>query len=115
VVERFAAIPEAMRFRPLGRKQLLRDLALADLDPALFERGKRGFELPLEMWCREQLGGEIDQTLRDAALCERVGLRPDAVRRLWSSFRQGAKGIHWSRVWALYVLLWWCRRHEVSL
>jgi asparagine synthase (glutamine-hydrolysing) len=115
VVERLAAVPEAMRYRPLGRKQLLRDLALADLDPALFERPKRGFELPLETWCRQQLGGDIDETLRDDALCRSVGLRPAAVGRLWSAFRDGAPGLYWSRIWALYVLLWWCRRYEASL
>jgi asparagine synthase (glutamine-hydrolysing) len=115
VVERLSAVPEAMRYRPLGRKALLRELALSELDPKLFDRPKRGFELPLEAWCRDQLGDDIDATLRDRALCERAGLRGDTVARLWQAFRDGAPGLYWSRVWALYVLLWWCRRHEVSL
>lgn len=115
VVERLAAVPESARYRPLGKKSLLRELALGDLDPNLFERPKAGFELPLEAWCRKQLGDDIDATLRDEALCKRVGLRADAVRRLWQAFRDGAPGLYWSRVWSLYVLLWWCRRYEVSL
>jgi asparagine synthase (glutamine-hydrolysing) len=115
VVEKLAAVPEAMRYHPLGRKQLLRELALSELDPRLFERPKRGFELPLEAWCRQQLGRDIDDTLRDEALCRRVGLRPDAVGRLWRAFREGAPGLYWSRIWALYVLLWWCRRYEASI
>jgi len=115
VIEKLAAIPEGMRFDPLGRKQLLRDLALHGVDPAIFDRKKAGFELPLEVWCRERLGADIDGTLRDAQLCARVGLNPDAVARLWRAFQAQAPGLYWSRIWSLYVLLWWCRRYDVSL
>jgi asparagine synthase (glutamine-hydrolysing) len=115
VIERLAEIPEGMRFDPLGRKQLLRDMALRGIDPAIFDRKKAGFELPLEIWCRDRLGADIDGTLRDAQLCARVGLNPDAVARLWQAFQARAPGLYWSRVWSLYVLLWWCRRHNVSL
>jgi len=41
--------------------------------------------------------------------------RPEVVQMLWRSFVAGRKGIHWSRVWALYVLLSWCRTHGMSL
>jgi asparagine synthase (glutamine-hydrolysing) len=114
-VERLSAVPEAVRFSPLGRKQLLRELALSGLDPAMFERPKRGFELPLDVWCRQRLGDDIDATLGDADLCARVGLRAEAVGRLWRAFKDGAPGLYWSRAWSLYVLLWWCRKHDVSL
>jgi asparagine synthase (glutamine-hydrolysing) len=48
-------------------------------------------------------------------LAARVGLRAEAVRTLWRSFRAGRPGLYWSRVWALYVLLSWCRTHDVAL
>lgn len=115
VIERLAEVPESMRFDPLGRKQLLRDLSLQGIDPTIFDRKKAGFELPLEVWCREQVGADIDATLRDETLCARVGLNPDAVQRVWSAFQAGAPGLYWSRIWSLYVLLWWCRRYDVSL
>jgi len=115
VVEAVAAIDPERRFKPLGRKQLLREIALGDLDPALFDRPKSGFVLPIERWCREALHGEVDELFNDRALCEGVGLNPDAVIRLWQSFQELAPGIYWSRIWALFVWLWWCRRHQVSL
>jgi asparagine synthase (glutamine-hydrolysing) len=115
VVERLAEVPEAARFAPLGRKQLLRDVALRGLDPKLFDRPKAGFELPLDVWCRQQLGADIDATLRDPELCGRAGLRAEAVARLWRAFQDRAPGLYWSRVWGLYVLLWWCRQHDVAL
>ena len=115
VVEAAAGVPIERRFAPLGRKQLLRDLALGELDPALFDRPKRGFELPLEVWVRRDLRAQVDDTLRDRDACHAAGLDPAVVARLWDAFQAGAPGLYWSRIWALFVLLWWCRRHRVSL
>jgi asparagine synthase (glutamine-hydrolysing) len=115
LIDAVAALEETRRFDPPGRKQVLRDVALRGLDPALFERPKSGFELPLDTWCRGRLADEIGAVLGDATACRAVGLDPSAVTRLWSAFRDGAPGLYWSRVWALYVLIWWCRAHGLSL
>jgi asparagine synthase (glutamine-hydrolysing) len=115
VVERVAAVDPARRFEPLGRKRLLRELALDGVDPALFERPKQGFVLPIEDWMRQALGTRVGEVLGDAEACRSVGLAPDAVGRLWRGFRERAPGIYWSRPWALFVLLDWCRREGVSL
>jgi asparagine synthase (glutamine-hydrolysing) len=37
------------------------------------------------------------------------------VAQLWAAFQDGAPGLYWSRVWALYVLIRWCHRHRVLL
>src|SRR5262249_36958158 len=36
-IEALAGLDDGVRFNPIGRKQLLRDLALAELDPAIFD------------------------------------------------------------------------------
>jgi len=115
VVEAAAAVNAADRFHPLGRKLLLRRLAMPNLDPALFDRPKSGFVLPIEAWCRQMLKAEVAAMLADRDLCASVGLDHEAVGRLWRSFEAGAPGMYWSRVWAIFVLLWWCREHRVSL
>ncbi len=115
VVEAAAGVPIAQRFNPLGRKQLLRELALSELDPALFEREKRGFELPIEVWMRRDLREQVDATLRDRDACLAAGLDPSLVARLWDAFQVGAPGLYWSRIWALFVLLWWCRSQRLHL
>jgi asparagine synthase (glutamine-hydrolysing) len=114
VVECLAGMDLRRRFTPLGRKQLLRDVGLRGLDPNLFERPKQGFVLPIAEWLRRELRDQVGSTLRDAAACEAAGLDAGAVGRLWHSFQSGAPGQYWSRVWALFVLLDWCRRHGVS-
>ena len=115
IVEALARLREATRFMPLGRKGLLRELGLATVDPALFDRPKSGFVLPLDVWCRRRVRDVIDSTFDDRELVASVGLRHEAVGRLWRSYQAGAPGLYWSRVWSLFVLLNWCRTHGVTL
>ncbi len=115
IVEESFALDEVTRFAPLGRKQRLRELALAGLDPALFERPKQGFVLPIGTWCRRHLARDVEATLNDAEVSRGLGLDPAVVARLWSAFQAGARGVYWSRVWALFVLLRWCRQHRLAL
>jgi asparagine synthase (glutamine-hydrolysing) len=104
-------LPQETRYRPLGRKAMLRRLGLRGIDPAIFERPKSGFVLPFDRWLRTGLGKAMDQTMRDPEAVRPAGLNPDAVRRLWQAFLDGAPGIYWTRVWAVYVLVRWCHRH----
>lgn len=108
-------MPTGPRYEPVGRKAALRRAGLVGLDPALFDRPKRGFELPLERWIRGSLGPELDDTLRDHRLCSAVGLHGPSVERLWDAFRNGAPGLYWSRIWSLYVWIRWCHAHRVLL
>jgi len=105
----------AERFDPVGKKSMLRRTGLQGLDPLLFDRPKAGFVLPYDRWLRSGLGKAIDETMRDANAIRQAGLNPQATGRLWTAFRDGAPGLYWSRVWALYVLIWWCQRHGVAL
>jgi asparagine synthase (glutamine-hydrolysing) len=106
-------LPERARFRPLGRKAMLRRIGLCGLDPALFERPKSGFVLPFDRWIRRGLKDVMDQTLRDPQVIAPVGLDPAAVERLWRAFLGGAPGLYWSRVWSVYVFIRWCHRNRV--
>jgi asparagine synthase (glutamine-hydrolysing) len=115
LLEKVNRLPEALRYQPLGRKQALRKAGLGGLDPAMFERPKSGFVMPFDAWIRRRLRDEMDGVLRDGALARRAGLSGPALERLWRAFQDGAPGLYWSRVWALYILLRWCDRHNVWL
>jgi asparagine synthase (glutamine-hydrolysing) len=106
-------LPDEVRYAPVGRKALLRQAGLTGLPPELFERPKSGFVLPFDRWIRLRLGESMDRTMRDPEAAARVGLDPRAVVRLWDAYLAGAPGLYWSRVWAVYVLIRWCHRHEV--
>jgi asparagine synthase (glutamine-hydrolysing) len=113
--EKVAGIDPARRFSPPGKKRLLRDLALHRLDPALFDRPKSGFVLPIGEWAKRRLQPEIERLLSDASLVSRTGLQPDTVRTLWKSYVAGRRGLYWSRIWSVYALLSWCQNHDMAL
>ena len=115
VVEAAQSVPDSARFRPLGKKMLLKSLAMPNLDPAVFERPKAGFVLPIEVWAKDQLAGQIESLFGERELARDVGLDPDTLQRLWRAFRAGAPGLYWSRIWAPFVLLDWSRRHKLAL
>jgi asparagine synthase (glutamine-hydrolysing) len=106
-------LPDQARYRPLGRKAILRRIGLRGLDPALFDRPKSGFVLPFDRWIRRGLKSAMDQTLRDPQAVAPAGLDPAAVERLWRAYLDGAPGMYWSRVWSVYVFIRWCHRNRV--
>ena len=106
-------MPDEARYRPLGRKAVLRRIGLRGLDPALFERPKSGFVLPFDRWIRQGLKSVMDQTMRDPQAIAPCGLDPDAVGRLWRTYLDGGSGFYWSRVWSVYVFIRWCHRNRV--
>ncbi len=113
LLETVDRLPLATRYEPLGKKSILRRIGLRGLDPALFDRPKSGFVLPFDTWIKRGLRASMDDTMRDPEAARSVGLRPEAVTRLWRAYLEGAPGMYWSRVWAIYVLVHWFRRHGV--
>src|SRR6185437_16756617 len=68
LLETVYRLPDPIRYEPLGRKQILRNVGLAGIDPQLFERPKSGFVMPFDRWIRRSLGQEMDAAMRDSAL-----------------------------------------------
>ncbi len=64
LIEAVAGVDPARRFEPARRKQLLRDLALHRLDPAIFDRPKSGFVLPIDTWARQRLQPQMAAAAR---------------------------------------------------
>ena len=96
-----------------GRPKSLLIDAVADLIPAeVISQKKRTFTLPWEHWLRNALMKEVAAEFRDIALPLREYLNARAVRQVWTNFLEGKTS--WSRVWSLFVLNRWARRHLVS-
>jgi len=78
-------------------------------------RRKRGFILPFHRWLAEPPGNTIvKETLNDESAARAAGLRPRSVHALWEAHRARPDRVPWSRVWAVFVLIDWCRRHGAS-
>jgi len=114
-IEAVSRLPLNDRYYPLGKKQVIKDIALSNLRTETFNRPKSGFVLPFDIWLRKKYSTVVQETLFDVELCKNTGLEPGAVAKVWKAFHQQAPGMYWSRVWTLYVLLYWCREHKVVI
>jgi asparagine synthase (glutamine-hydrolysing) len=115
LLETVAALPDGARFHPVRSKAMLRRAGLQNLDPALFDRPKAGFELPFDHWLHGPLGVEVGAVLADGALMSALGLSPAVVAELWRAYQSGAPGLYWTLIWCLYALAVWARREGLAL
>ena len=114
LVEWVYSLPGAMK---TGRhpKQLLIEALGLKLPPEITDRKKMGFALPFERWLHTSLKPFVSDVLNDEDAVRGAGLNPAEVSGVVDSFARGSRSTSWSRVWALAVLVDWCRRHKVRI
>jgi asparagine synthase (glutamine-hydrolysing) len=112
LVETALSYAAPRRCRGVPDKPFAWDLAAPFLGEGHPRRRKQGFIFPFERWLRAPSGTEpLAETLGAPGLAAAAGLHEPAVAALRRAFAEGTPRVPWSRVWALSVLLDWCRRH----
>lgn len=102
--------PAAYKFNPKRPKAALAD-ATADLvPPAIHQRAKQGFTLPLAQWMRSELKSELDDIFSPSSLASCPWLEAETVGRAWKEFLAGGDSRAWSRVWTLAMLIAFAQR-----
>ena len=81
--------------------------------PALIDRPKMGFGVPLADWFRGPLREQMDSYVRGADL-EELGLDPRPVRRLWTEFQNG-RSQRRDLLWQMFMLAAWSRRFRTAV
>jgi asparagine synthase (glutamine-hydrolysing) len=94
LVEYSLGLPAAEKRRYGGTKGLLVEACRDLLPPAVYERPKRGFALPMEKWMAGPLVPFVEEGLREV------------VERGWLSgeFIAATRRMHWTRSWSIVVL-----------
>ncbi|MCG3119925.1 MAG: Asparagine synthetase [glutamine-hydrolyzing] 1 [bacterium] len=106
VVEYAATIPSALKIHGTTTKYILKKAMAPLLPPAIINRGKEGFSIPIKNWLREELRPMMLDILSPARM-QRDGLfNADYVQRLVTEHLQGAEN-HSHRLWALMVFNIW--------
>jgi asparagine synthase (glutamine-hydrolysing) len=99
-------LPLAMKIRPGGgpaaSKWALRQLLYRHVPPALIERPKAGFAMPIGAWLRGPLRSWAEDLLDPQLLVRQGYLRSEPIGRLWRAHQSGAD--HTTQLWA--VLMW---------
>ena len=110
VVEFSWRVPLEMKLRDGQGKWLLRKLLARYVPPALIERPKMGFGVPIGDWLRGDLRDWAESLLDERRLAEAGIFDPAPVRRVW---RQHLEGRHnWQyQVWAVLMFEAWREAH----
>ncbi|MCC7416178.1 MAG: asparagine synthase (glutamine-hydrolyzing) [Acidobacteria bacterium] len=108
VVELSWRLPRSMKLRGSVGKWALRQVLYRRVPPALVERPKMGFSVPIDAWLR----GPLREWAQDLLFCTgRRGnrLHPPAVARLWTSLQNGRESAGLA-VWSLVMFQAWQSR-----
>jgi hypothetical protein len=76
--------------------------------PALIDRPKMGFAVPLARWFRGPLRAQMDSYVAGADL-ESLDLDPRPLRHLWTAFQNG-RSHRSDLLWQMFMLAEWSRR-----
>jgi asparagine synthase (glutamine-hydrolysing) len=110
LVEYSLGLPAAEKKRYGGTKGLLIEACRDLLPPAVYERPKAGFALPMRKWMGGPLAPFVEDGLRE--VIQRQLLPQDFVADAQRRFRTGR--LHWTRLWSIVVLGHFVRQTELS-
>jgi asparagine synthase (glutamine-hydrolysing) len=110
VIELAAGQPSASHGDATTTKRLFREVVRPWVPPAVLERPKAGFGVPLRRWFHEGLIGWAREILSDPRTAQRGWTRAREVDRLLAQHEHGTRD-HAKRIWALVCLELWARRH----
>ena len=111
VAELAARIPMAMKIRHGRGKDILRRLLAREAPPALFDRPKAGFAVPVGEWLRGPLRDWAEDLLDPKAMSEAGLLDAARVRRRWEAHLSGREG-HASALWSVLMFEAWRRANR---
>lgn len=112
LVEFAFQLPESSKIDKGMKKKILQDTFKDDLPPELYNRPKKGFEVPLLKWFRNELRSLIqDDLLEDSFIHEQKVFDPEAIKKLKVKLYSGNPGDVHTRIWALIVFQYWWKKY----
>ncbi|HEX5888247.1 MAG TPA: asparagine synthase (glutamine-hydrolyzing) [Pyrinomonadaceae bacterium] len=109
LVEFTSSLPERLKLRRWTTKYVLRQSMKGVLPPAILDRPKMGFPVPLGKWFRGAYAPVLDEYVLSSRAIERGIFQPDFVRSLVDQHQRGVAN-HSERLWSLVNLEMWFRR-----
>lgn len=110
LVERVLRMPGARKLERGRTKALLREATASRLPQRPLAKPKVGFNPPMGIWLRRDLGGLVDDHLSPEQVRARGLFHPEAVESLVRESRAGRRDVS-LQVWALVVLEQWFREY----
>jgi asparagine synthase (glutamine-hydrolysing) len=94
------------------RKRILQDSFRSLLPPELYNRPKKGFEVPLLKWFKSEMKSLIlDDLLSEKLIRQQQIFNWDEIKTLRTRLFSGNPGDVHARIWGLIVFQWWWKKH----
>lgn len=111
VVNFLFSLPGDFKINGIIRKKILQDSFRDILPPELYNRPKRGFEVPMLKWLRKEMKSTIKNDLLSEKFVREQGIFEYAeVKRLKQKLFSFNPGDVHARIWGLLVFQWWWRK-----
>lgn len=108
------SLPLAWKVRGRLGKRPLRGILARHVPPALLDRPKMGFGVPLAQWLRGPLRDWAEPLLAESRLSAEGILRPEPIRALWTEHLAGRR--NWSYyLWDVLMLQAWLEANRTHL
>jgi asparagine synthase (glutamine-hydrolysing) len=109
LVEFAFRLPQQFRRGSLGPKHLLRKVLYKHVPPAIVDRPKMGFGVPIDTWLRGDLSYLIDEYLDPRAIERQNILNPALVGKAVRAFKSKDENAT-NRVWSLLAFQMWSEK-----
>ena len=114
VAELAARIPIAMKIRGGTGKMILRKLLYREAPPALFERPKSGFGIPVGDWIKGPLRSWAEDLLEPKRMAADGWFNADKVQGRWRQHLSGSRDSTVA-IWTILMFQAWLREQEGAL
>ena len=112
VVEFAFTLPSEYKINKGGRKKIVKDAFRNILPPEIYNRGKRGFEIPMLKWFREELHTYIfDDLLNEKFVKEQGIFNPEYIGCMKKQLYSAAPGHIVEQLWVLIVFQHWYKKY----
>ncbi|HET6722620.1 MAG TPA: asparagine synthase (glutamine-hydrolyzing), partial [Chitinophagaceae bacterium] len=112
VVEFAFSLPSDYKINKAGRKKIVKDAFRNILPPEIYNRGKRGFEIPMLKWFREELHTYIfDDLLNEKFVKEQGIFNIEYIGCMKKQLYSNAPGHIVEQLWVLIVFQHWYKKY----
>jgi asparagine synthase (glutamine-hydrolysing) len=104
-------LPSRFKINGSIRKRILQDAFRDFLPPKLYNRPKKGFEVPMLGWLRRELKPMIEDELLSKVFVEGQNIfQYSEIEKLKKQLYSSSPGDAHARIWGLLVFQWWWKK-----